>query len=420
MGIELDLIFFSISLLALGLFSGACTALEILSISRLDRTVEHDDRFVMRLLHDPLRIGLAVGIARAITIALTVIMSIRVAHGVLFKDSPRGLLLTALFVVTAILVPTFISRVLALRGAERFLAAAGFIAYPVAFVIRPGAVLLGGMIKKLSPTLLDLLSFHILPLREKIEIFGAKNGEANDEEQKLVSSVLDFGETVVREVMVPRIDIVAVHIGMDKDEALQIIMDAGHSRIPAYDDTIDKIVGTVYTKDLLRKIIDEEDFSLAEIAREPFFVPESKMIDDLLAEFKKRKQHLAVVVDEYGGTAGIVTLEDVLEEIVGDIQDEFDAEEALVERLDDDSALCNAKIHLEELNEHLGTSLPEEGPDSLGGLLYQVIGRVPRVGDRHSFESLNFEIKSVKRQRIEKVLVTGLSSLPGGVENDSG
>jgi CBS domain containing-hemolysin-like protein len=183
-----------------------------------------------------------------------------------------------------------------------------------------------------------------------------------------------------------------------------------------YDETIDKIVGTVYTKDLLRKAVDQEDFSLAEIARETFFVPESKMIDDLLAEFKLRKQHLAVVVDEYGGTAGIITLEDVLEEIVGDIQDEFDSEEALIERIDDDSAVCNAKVRLEEMNEILGTGLPEDGPDSLGGLLYLEIGNVPRVGEKRKLGPLTFKIQSVERQRIDKVLVTGLSSLEEGAE----
>jgi CBS domain containing-hemolysin-like protein len=420
MGIELDFLLFSISVLVLGLFSGACTALEILSISKLDRTAEHYNRFVVRLLDDPLYTGLAIGIARALAVALTVITSIRLAHDFIFEHSENGLILTGLFVVVALLVPILISRLLVLQGAERFLAAAGFVAYPVALAIKPVAMLLGGLLKRLSPALLNLLSFQMLPLKDKIDMFGAQNGEETDEEQRLVSSVLDFGETKVREVMVPRIDIVAVNVSMNLDEALQVVMDAGHSRIPVFDDTIDRIVGTLYTKDLLRKIIDEEDYSLEDIAREPFFVPESKMIDDLLAEFKIRKQHLAVVVDEYGGTAGIVTLEDVLEEIVGDIQDEFDAEEALIERIDDDSALCNAKIHLEELNENLGTELPEDGPESLGGLLYQEIGRVPRVGDKHQMDSLTFDIKSVERQRIDKVLITGLSSLPGGVENGAG
>lgn len=420
MGIELDLILFSISIFALGLFSGACTALEILSISRIDRVAENDNGLVVRLLGDPVHTGLAMAIARATAAALTVVFSVQLAHTHFFFSPQRVSLETALFVAASLLVPIGVSRALALRNAERYLARISFIAYAVAFIVKPAAVILGGLLKRLSPALLNLMSFQTLPLRQKIEMFGAQNGETADDEQKLMSSVLDFGETVVREVMVPRIDIVAVNVGMEIGEALDIILEAGHSRIPAYDDTIDNIVGTIYTKDLLQKIVDKEEFSIDEIAREPFFVPESKKIDDLLAEFKLRKQHLAVVVDEYGGTAGIVTLEDVLEELVGDIQDEFDAEEELITRIDDDSVVCNAKVRLDELNEILSTGFPEDGPDSLGGLLYQMIGKVPRVGDRRELGPLTFEIQSVERQRIDKVLITGLRSLRGGVEGGSG
>lgn len=420
MSIELDLILMSFSVLALGLFSGACTAVEILSISLLDRTAGHTDRLMVRLLNDPLNTGLAVGMARALALAITVVSSIRVGEEHLFGQAHHGSLLTGFFTLAALFVPMLISRILAMRGAERFLAAAGFVVYPVVFALRPVAVGAGILMKKMSPSLLDLLIFQLIPLKQKIEIFGTQNGEPADDEQKLVSSVLDFGETKVREIMVPRIDIVAINLGMDEGEAVETILEAGHSRVPLYDDTIDNIIGTIYTKDLLRKIVDGEKFSLAEIARETFFVPESKMIDDLLAEFKTRKQHLAVVVDEYGGTAGIITLEDVLEEIVGDIQDEFDYEEDLIERIDEDSAVCNAKVRLEEMNEVLGTRLPEDGPDSLGGLLYREFGNVPGVGEIRRLGPLTFEIRSVERQRIDKVLVSGLSSLAGGPEIDIG
>jgi CBS domain containing-hemolysin-like protein len=226
-----------------------------------------------------------------------------------------------------------------------------------------------------------------------------------------MSSIADFGETRARDVMVPRIDIVAVDVAMDRDEALEAIMEAGHSRIPIFERSIDHVIGTLHTQDLLVKVLADEDFSIRTLARDAFFVPESKRITELLSEFKVRRQHLAVVVDEYGGTAGIVTLEDVLEELVGDIRDEFDSEEDLVRRLDRDSALVSARTRIEELNEILGLSLPDEQADTLGGLLYHVIGRVPLVGDRWSHDKVDFEVQTVERQRVMRVLVRGLSHI---------
>jgi CBS domain containing-hemolysin-like protein len=425
MGIELDFALYALSMLLLGIFSGACVALEILSLSTSDRFSENEDEdaeYVDRLMEDPVRNGIALAIARSLAVGFTVVLAVRVGYLHLFGVAERPLLYTALFTAASLIVPLFIAKVLAVRGAERFAAATRVITYPAALVLRPAAVVAEGVVRRTSPGLLKSLVFQIVPLKQKIEMFGAQYGEPPDEEQKLMESVLDFGETRVREVMVPRIDIVAVNVTTDVDEAIRTIMDAGHSRVPIFEETIDNILGNVYTKDLLRKIVEGEAVSLADLAREPFFVPESKMIDDLLTEFKTRKQHLAVVVDEYGGTAGIVTLEDVLEEIVGDIQDEFDREEALIERVDDDTAVCNAKVHLDDLNEELGIEFAQtdDMPDSLGGLLYQIIGRVPRIGDTQRMDGIEFEIQSVERQRIDKVVIRGLSSIDSGEHRDSG
>jgi CBS domain containing-hemolysin-like protein len=425
MGIELDFVLYALSMVVLGIFSGACVALEILSLSTSDRSSEEEDEdseYVDRLLEDPVRNGIALALARTLAVGFTVVMAVRVGQLHFFGAADRSLLYTALFAAASLFLPLFIAKVLAVRGAERFAAATRVVTYPAALLLRPVAVTAGGVIRRLSPGLLNSLAFQIVPLKQKIEMFGAQNGEPLDEEQKLMESVLDFGDTRVREVMVPRIDIVAVNVATDVNEAIKTIMDAGHSRVPIYEETIDNILGNVYTKDLLRKIIDGEEVSLANVAREPFFVPESKMIDDLLTEFRARKQHLAVVVDEYGGTAGIVTLEDVLEEIVGDIQDEFDKEEALIERLDGDTAVCNAKIHLDDLSEELRVKVADTDdlPNSLGGLLYQMIGRVPRVGDKQQLDGIEFEIQSVERQRIDKVVIRGLSSLDGGAYHNDG
>jgi len=423
MGIELDLVLYAVSLLLLGAYSGAYVALEILSLSTSDRSVEDDDAAAGHadvVDEDPVRAGIALGIARAGAIGFTVLASIRVAYLHLFGGGEHPLVYTAAFVFVSLAAPVFVAKAMAVRGAERFSAVTRIFTRPVALVLGPIAGAVGAFVKNVAPGSSRYLAFRIIPLKQKIETFGVQDGEPPDEEQKLMESILDFGETKVREVMVPRVDIVAVNSELDADEAIGVIMDAGHSRVPVYDETVDKVVGTIYTKDLLQKIVDGEEFSIAGIAREAFFVPESKMIDELLTEFKLRKQHLAIVVDEYGGTAGIVTLEDVLEEIVGDIQDEFDSEEMLVQKLDDDTAVCNAKVRLDELSEELGIGFPDDSPDSLGGLLYQMIGRVPRVGDKRSLNGIEFEIESVERQRIDKVIIRGLSSSTGSSRNGAG
>ena len=419
MGLEFDLVLYVLSVLFLGIFSGAGTVLEILSLSTGDRPEENAEEsgYIETLLKNLVLNGIALGITRSLVAGVTVLASVRLAAIYLVPESSHLLLYVALFTVVSLIVPVTVARVFAVRGAERFATATRVFTSPAIKLAKPAALAITAIVRKLSPGLLKLLVFQIIPLKQKIEVLGAQNGEAPDEEQKLMSSVLDFGETRVREVMVPRIDVVAVNRAMDKNEAVKLIVGAGHSRVPVFEETIDNIQSMIYTKDLLRKVVDGEEFSLGELEREAFFVPESKKIDDLLTEFRARRQHLAIVVDEYGGTAGIVTMEDVLEEIVGDIQDEFDSEEALVERIDDDTAVCNAKIHLDELSEELGIDFPENAPDSLGGLLYQMIGSVPRIGDRWRAAAVEFEIQSVVRQRIDKVVIRGLSSRVGDADD---
>jgi CBS domain containing-hemolysin-like protein len=259
-----------------------------------------------------------------------------------------------------------------------------------------------------------------MPFKRRIELFGYKNGSDETDEQQLVSSVFDFRDTKVREVMVPRIDMIAVNVHTNRSEAVDLIVEAGHSRVPVFDDTIDRIVGVLHAKDVLGKVVAGEEFTIRQIMRGVYFVPESKKIGDLLSEFRERRIHIAIAVDEYGGTAGLVTMEDVLEELVGDIQDEFDSEEELVRRIDKDSALVSARIRIDELNETLLIDLPEGDADTLGGFLYETIGRVPRVGEVFASRGLEFKIESVVRQRIDKVVVKGLDPARRKAESPNG
>jgi putative hemolysin len=225
-----------------------------------------------------------------------------------------------------------------------------------------------------------------------------------DDEKEMIKSIFEFGETLVREVMVPRMDVMAVPLELPMLEATDVILKAGHSRVPVYEETIDNVTGVLYAKDLLRYLRDgRTDVPLSKILRPPYFIPESKKVDELLQELQQRRVHMAVVVDEYGGTAGIVTIEDLLEEIVGEIQDEFDAEQPTIEPVGEDEFLFDARVPLDEVNKLLHVELPEEGGDTLGGFIYSQLGKVPAVGDTIEFGAINIEVLSVAGRRIKQV-----------------
>jgi putative hemolysin len=251
---------------------------------------------------------------------------------------------------------------------------------------------------------------------------GEEGGVIEEEEKAMIYSIFDLGETLAREVMVPRIDVTALESTAPLKEAVQTILEAGHSRIPVYVDTVDNIVGILYAKDLLRYLGNGQsgasDVSLSDIVRPPYFVPESKRIDELLRELQVRRVHMAIVVDEYGGTAGLVTIEDILEEIVGEIQDEYDiAEEPAVERVGPDEYVFDARADLDDVNDLLDTQLPKELGETLGGFIYGQLGKVPATGERLSFNNnVEMEVLEVIGRRIGKVrvrrLVAETSSTP--------
>jgi putative hemolysin len=397
----------------LAALSAALTSLGVLSLRRTEQDEAGGDWLHRRAVDDPVHTGVALGIARGVAMLAVVVSAVALVHAA----GPVG---AGVFAAASLLLPTFAARALALEGAGSLLRVVRPIVIPVVYLLRPVAVLGSKLLGRASPALPRLFAFEVIPLAEKMELVGTRGAAAAEgEEQRIISSIADFGETRARDVMVPRIDIVAVDVKMDRDEVFAAIVEAGHSRIPVYEGSIDRVIGTLHTQDLLVKVLSAEEFSIRTLAREAFFVPESKLISELLAEFKVRRQHLAIVVDEYGGTAGIVTLEDVIEELVGDIRDEFDSEEDLVRRLDRDTAVMSARVRIEEVNEMLGLDLPEGVADTLGGLLYHEIGRVPRVGDRWPHGAVEFEVQAVERQRVVRVLARGLSSIEPVAREDS-
>ncbi len=248
---------------------------------------------------------------------------------------------------------------------------------------------------------------HLLASEEGLQRLlsvSEEQGIIEQEEKEMIASIFEFSDTIVREVMVPRIDIVAVDVETSLREAAATMLEAGHSRVPVYRGNIDMIVGLLYAKDLLRCFVEgETERPLSEILRPAYFVPETKNVDELLQELQQRKIHLAIVVDEYGGTAGMVTIEDLLEEIVGEIQDEYDSEEPTVEKVSEDEFVFNARVDLDEVNKQLAVELPDAGGDTLGGLIYSYLGKVPTVGDKIVLDDVTFEVLSVDGQRIERV-----------------
>jgi putative hemolysin len=238
---------------------------------------------------------------------------------------------------------------------------------------------------------------------------GGEEGVLEAEEEQMIHAVIELGDRRLHEVMVPRPDIVALPASATIDEAVEVIVREGHSRIPVYEESIDEIVGILYAKDLLPILKDgAERPPLRSLLRTPVFVPESMPIDDLLHELQRRKVHLAIVLDEYGGTAGLVTIEDLLEEIVGEIQDEYDVEEPLVVRLSPDEARMDGRVSIEELEETFEVELDlddREEYDTLGGLIFHRLGELPEPGDRVTVGPLTMTVESTDGRRVGKVLV---------------
>lgn len=249
-------------------------------------------------------------------------------------------------------------------------------------------------------------------IRSMAEV-GHEEGSIDAQERELIHSVFTFGDTLVREVMVPRPDIVAVDVGEPITKVLETLNEHGYSRLPVYRNELDHVEGVVYAKDMLRVLAqDQEATPLVDAIRPPHFVPESKRVADLLREMQRHKFHIALVTDEYGSVSGLVTLEDLLEELVGDIADEYDPDEPEMVAVADGVFRVDGAMPIHDLNEKLGVKLPSEEWDTVGGLLLGLLGAIPREGQEVRCENLSFRAERVVRRRVESVLVTAAPAEP--------
>jgi len=238
-----------------------------------------------------------------------------------------------------------------------------------------------------------------------------KEGSIKSDEREIIENVIEFGSTTVREIMTSRVNIVAISIGNTLDEVLSLIREKGLSRMPIYENDLDNILGVIHSKDVLPYInsdIERTTINWRTIARKALFIPSTKKLDDLLRDFQQEKTHIAIVVDEYGGTEGLVTLDDILEEIVGDISDEYDdTEEKLFTKFKNGVYIFDAKIDLDDMEEILGCELTSDDDDfeTLGGLVYHLTERIPNVGERVYYRNLELTIHSVQNNRVRKLRV---------------
>ncbi len=337
-----------------------------------------------------------------------------VGVGLSLSVSLSALIMTIVLLVFGEITP----KTIAIFGAYGYSRA---VVKPLRFIMvlfSPFSGLTIWLISKLCPRYSDWNS-HLGSSTSTEEIdsyfnLGEEVGIIERDEKEMISSVFEFGDTLVREVMVPRPDIIAMPINIGIDELLRFIREDGHSRFPVYDGNIDKVLGILYVKDILIKLDEiQVNYDLFKLLRPPFFVPETKKLNDLLSEFQKRKQHLALVVDEYGGISGLVTIEDLLEEIVGEIVDEYDLEEqAPMNQLDQHVYSIDARYSISDLEAELNCELDYEDSETVGGFVLEKLGRIPQRGESFEEPQGVFQVTEIKGNRILRVKFTMKAPLP--------
>jgi len=403
------LIVLGVLLVLSGFFSGSETALVSLNKLRLRRLAEEGQKSALileGLLSKPNQMLAAILIGNnLVNVAIAAIVTSLAIEA--FGSTGVGVatgIATLLILVFGEVVP----KSFATRNAERISLLA---ARPVKVI-----VLLLSPVVKVFTLLLDLVfratgqEMQPYPFVSEEELkllmdLSAREGVIEEEEREMIKGVFEFGDTTVKEIMTPRTDIKRVEVNAGFEEVLKLVIATGHSRIPVYDGSIDNIVGILYAKDLFAHMSSDESFDLHRYVRPAYFVPETKKLDDLFREMRAKKVQIAIVLDEYGGTAGLVTLEDLLEEIVGEISDEYDVEERPVQIIDENTIVVDAKMPIDDVAELLKVELQKNGQETIGGLVFALFDRIPREKDSITSGGLTFTVEGMVGKRIQKVRI---------------
>jgi putative hemolysin len=422
-----------------GFFVAGEIALVSIRRSRVEQLVDEGRpgaRRVRRLLDEPGRflavsqLGLTViGFFASAYAAVSLVESLKGVLVPIAGNNAEGIALVVVTILLALFTIVFaelVPKTLALANAERVAIA---LSLPIEFLARalsPLIALLTGITSTIAKLFGASVTNEAQITAEELRLIverGGEQGVLEAEEEQMINAVIELGSRRVHEVMVPRIAMATIQATATFDEAIETIVEHGHSRIPVYDESVDEILGILYAKDLLPFLRESAGPrpELRTLLRTPVYIPESMTVDDLLHEFQRRKVHIAIVLDEYGGTAGLVTIEDLLEEIVGEIQDEYDVEEPMIVRLSDDEARLDGRASVDDLAELFDTNLgleDEDEYDTVGGLIYHRIGGVPTPGDRVEVDGLTLTVESTDGRRVGKVLAVRRRDETGGPTPD--
>ena len=420
--VKLVVIFFL--LLGSAFFSGSEVALFSLDRKYLETGLNKSGiiyRYLTNLINFPRRLLVTILIGNTlVNVAVSIVaVSLAIDFSNYFKLSldiilPIQIVLITIFIL---LFGELFPKVIASKNPFKF---AKIFAIPLnicSIIIYPVAETIAELIRITASKLSFDKSKSALTKEELIDLanIGKEKGTIEDDEHSLISSLVSFEGLSVSEVMTPRVDIKAVSVKDNYEKIVNVIRESGHSRIPVYKDNIDEIIGIVFAKDLLVFIKSSElikNFSLESLIKKTFFIPETKLINDLLKEFQEKKVHLAIVVDEYGGTAGLISLEDIIEEVVGDIWDEFDKEENQIIKIDENKYVALGKTKLDEINETLGVNIlvEDDDYDTLGGYILNKAGSIPK--EKYSFieNDIKFVVNEVQNKRIKKVILEKLKT----------
>ena len=417
--LDTNLVFGFIAIFALlfcsALVSGAEVALFSLSQKDIDDTLQENPskgKIISQLLGKPKKLLATLLVANNFVNIGVIILFSYVGHTLFSAITSPTLKFTLEVIVVTFLILLFgevLPKVYASRNNIKF---AKWAAYPIAVLDKLLSPISLPM-RKVTIYLHNKLgkqktNFSVDQLSQALELTDAE--ESSTEEQKILEGIVSFGNTDAKQVMSPRMDIFALEIEESFQTIYSKIVEKGFSRIPVYRDNIDQIEGVLFVKDLLRHI-DKEEFDWKTLIREPFFIPENKKIDNLLKDFQNMKSHLAIVVDEYGGTSGLVSLEDIIEEIVGDISDEFDGDNINFSKIDDKNYLFEGKTNLKDfyrvidVNEELFETSKGEA-ETLAGFILEILGNFPKIDQKITFENCTFTIESVDKKRIKQIKVT--------------